>query len=79
MENNQENQGELERLINDVGIKHKKVIELMGFKNKITWYRRRKDPQNFTIGEVLRLSEILSVSDEQIFKAIKQDISRKAD
>jgi hypothetical protein len=49
----------LDELITESGLKHKKIIEGLGF-NPSTWHRKRKNFNSFTLGEINQLVEVLN-------------------
>ena len=62
----------LEKLIEDSGIKQKKLIEELKVSNK-TWQNRRENPTTITADEILTLSRILNVKPTYLLQVILQD------
>ena len=63
----------IDKYVSDTGLKISKIAELLNF-DRGTWYRKKKNPDTFTRGELVALAKILKKEVNEIMVALDKEI-----
>jgi hypothetical protein len=68
----EDGQLEFDKLLDEVGIKQVKIFTVLNM-TKSTWWRKKKDPQTFMLGEIIKIAEVLHMKPVDVVKALIAD------